>query len=148
MSSYRGVCMKKKKNLCPEWDLNCCTPAWRSELLPTGLLGSVNRCWLGVASTPHSNVWGNKIGRISKTKAKIKNPILFFLIRSRATCTCKIKPWNASYGLKHYIILYYIILHYLWPVTQKGYYPTQSSIFSLRTQNYRHPMHSLCIIFY
>ena len=44
VSSYRGVCMQKKKNLCPEWDLNCCTPAWRSELLPTGLLGSVNRC--------------------------------------------------------------------------------------------------------
>ena len=101
---------KKKKNLCPEWDLNCCTPAWRSELLPTGLLGSVNRCWLGVASTPHSNVWGNKIGRISKTKAKIKNPEIFFLIRSRATCTCKIKPWNASYDLKHYITLHYIIL--------------------------------------
>ena len=30
-----------------------------------------------IYSTPHSNVWGNKIGRISKTKAKIKNPILF-----------------------------------------------------------------------
>ena len=44
VSSYRGVCMQKKKNLCPEWDLNCCTPAWSSELLPTGLLGSVNRC--------------------------------------------------------------------------------------------------------
>ena len=38
------VIICKKKNLCPEWDLNCCTPAWRSELLPTGLLGSVNRC--------------------------------------------------------------------------------------------------------
>ena len=72
-----GEYICKKKNLCPEWDLNCCTPAWRSELLPTGLLGSVNRCWLGVASTPHSNVWGNKIGRISKTKAKIKNPEIF-----------------------------------------------------------------------
>ena len=45
VSSYRVVCMlKKKKKLCPEWDLNCCTPAWRSELLPTGLLESVNRC--------------------------------------------------------------------------------------------------------
>ena len=45
MSSYRGdVCKKKKKKTCAEWDLNCCTPAWRSELLPTGLLGSVNRC--------------------------------------------------------------------------------------------------------
>ena len=57
--------MQKKKNLCPEWDLNCCTSAWISELLPTG-----------VASTPHSNVWGNKIGHNSKTKAKIKNPIV------------------------------------------------------------------------
>ena len=26
----------------------------------------------------HSNVWGNKIGRISRTKAKIKNPTIFF----------------------------------------------------------------------
>ena len=25
----------------------------------------------------HSNVWGNKIGRISRTKAKIKNPEIF-----------------------------------------------------------------------
>ena len=38
------------------------------------------------------NVLGNNIGRISKTKAKIKNPEIFFLVRSRATCTCKIKP--------------------------------------------------------
>ena len=44
VSSYRIVCVCKKKNLCPEWDLNCCSPAWRSELLPTGLLGSVNKC--------------------------------------------------------------------------------------------------------
>ena len=29
-------------------------------------------------STPHRNVWGNKMGRISKTKTKIKNPIVSF----------------------------------------------------------------------
>ena len=40
---FHCIC-KKKKKLCPEWDLNCSTPAWRSELLPTVLLGSVNRC--------------------------------------------------------------------------------------------------------
>ena len=44
VSSYRIESMLKKKKLCPERDLNCCTPAWRSELLPTGLLGSVNWC--------------------------------------------------------------------------------------------------------
>ena len=52
------VCRYLVKKNCA---LNCCTPAWRPELLPTGLLGSVNWCWLGVASTPHTNVWGNKI---------------------------------------------------------------------------------------
>ena len=34
--------MYVKKKLCSEWDFNCCTSAWRSVLLPTGLLGSVN----------------------------------------------------------------------------------------------------------
>ena len=45
----KNAFMCVKKNLCPELGLNCCTSAWRSELLPTGLLGSVNRCLLGVA---------------------------------------------------------------------------------------------------
>ena len=40
----KNAYMCVKKNLCPELGLNCCTSAWRSELLPTGLLGSVNRC--------------------------------------------------------------------------------------------------------
>ena len=34
-----------------------------------------------------SNVWGNKTGHISKTKAKMK---YFFLVRSQPTYTCKI----------------------------------------------------------
>ena len=38
------VIICKKKKLVPEWDLNCCTPAWRSELLPAGLQGSANKC--------------------------------------------------------------------------------------------------------
>ena len=42
-------------------------------------------------------------------KRKLKNPIVFFLVRSRATCTCEM---NASYGLKHYIksFFFYLVL--------------------------------------
>ena len=36
---YACSCAKKcAKNLCPEWDLNCCTSAWRSGLLPAATL--------------------------------------------------------------------------------------------------------------
>ena len=31
----------QKKKMCPEWDLNYCTSAWRSELLPTGATSEV-----------------------------------------------------------------------------------------------------------
>ena len=49
--------MYVKKILCPEWDLNCCNPAWRSELLPTGLLGSVNRLWAIDANWRHARAF-------------------------------------------------------------------------------------------
>ena len=39
-------------------------------------------------------------------KRKSKNPIVFFLVRSRATCTCEM---NASYGLKHYIKYFFLL---------------------------------------
>ena len=83
--SVAVACKKNKKKIVR--DLNCSTPAWRSELLPTELLGSVNRCVAGLMyGETKLTVY------ISRTKAKIKNPIVFFLVRSRATCTCKIKP--------------------------------------------------------
>ena len=47
-----------------------------------------------------------KLAISHKRKRKSKIPKYFLLIWSRATCTCKIKPVNASYGLKHYIILF------------------------------------------
>ena len=52
----------------------------------------------------HSNVWGNKIGRISRTKAKIKNPILFFSNSVRARVKSRLEMLPTALN---------IILHYL-----------------------------------
>ena len=79
----------KKKILCPEWDLNCSTPAWRSELLPTGLLIGVDKV---LPALPIVMYRETKLAVSQKRKRKSKILFYFFLIRSRTTCTYKIKP--------------------------------------------------------
>ena len=70
----------KKKNLCPEWDLNCCTPAWRSELLPTGLLGSVNiRCCVHYSGFSIVMYGETKLAVSQERKRKSKIPKYFLL---------------------------------------------------------------------
>ena len=74
-----------KKNLCPELGLNCCTSAWRSELLPTGLLGSVNRCCVHYSGF---SIVKQNWPYLKNESENQKSLFYFFLIRSRA---CKIK---------------------------------------------------------
>ena len=66
------------KKLCPEWDLNCCTPAWGSELLPTGLLGSVNRCYVHYSGFSIVMYGETKLAVSRKRKRKSKIPKYFF----------------------------------------------------------------------
>ena len=68
------------------------TPAWRSELLPTGLLGSVNRCCMHYSGFSIVMYGETKLAVSQERKRKSKILFYFFLVRSRATCTCKIKP--------------------------------------------------------
>ena len=77
-------------------------------------------CMGGATHPPHNHTHSTSSPPSSRPRCQqiptVVVHLINFLIRSRATYTCKIMPWNASYGLKHYI------KHYNYSEVHKHYF--------------------------